>query len=91
MNIHSEFDVRVDGDVEGSIESGGTVTCDAVGGDVRTGGNVTCDDVNGSVSAGGPVTCDNIYGDVKAGGSVTCDRQRDRRPCRMRIRRNVGR
>ena len=59
MNIHSEFDVRVDGD--------------AVGGDVRTGGNVTCDDVNGSVSAGGPVTCDNIYGDVKAGGSVTCD------------------
>ena len=73
MNIHSEFDVRVDGDVEGSIESGGTVTCDAVGGDVRTGGNVTCDDVSGSVSAGGTVTCDNVEGDVKAGGSVTCD------------------
>lgn len=73
LNIHSEFNVSVDGDVQGSIEAGGAVSCDAVGGDIRTVGSVTCDSVNGSVNAGGIVTCDNIRGDVKAGGSVTCD------------------
>lgn len=73
LNIHSEYNVSVDGDVQGSIEAGGAVSCDAVGGDVRAAGSVSCDDVNGSVNAGGIVTCDNIKGDVKAGGSVTCD------------------
>ena len=73
MNIHSEFNVNVDGDVDGSIEAGGTVTCDAVGGDVRAGGPVTCDNIYGDVKAGGSVTCDNIAGNVTAGANVTCD------------------
>ena len=73
LNIKSDFAVSVEGCVEGSIEAGGSVTCDAVGGSVMAGGGVTCDDVKGDVNAGGGVTCDNVGGSIIAGASITCD------------------
>lgn len=73
LNIRSDFAVSVEGDVEGNIEAGGSVTCDAVGGSIKAGGGVSCDDVKGDVNAGGVVTCDNVGGSVRAGASVTCD------------------
>ena len=47
--------VEVKGNVEGSIDAGGSVACG---------------DVGGSVDAGGSVTASNIRGDIDAGGSV---------------------
>lgn len=73
LNIESDFDVTVQGDVEGSVSAGGDVQCDAVGGSVSAGGDVSCDTVNGPVNAGDDVTADDIYGNVTAGGDVTAD------------------
>ena len=73
LNIQSDFAVRVDGDVQGSVTAGGDVSCDVVGSFVSAEGDVTCDTVGGSVSAGGDVTCDTVGGPVSAGGDVTCD------------------
>lgn len=73
LNIKSDFSVYVNGEVDGDIEAGGSVTCDDVGGDIDSGGNVTCDDVKGNVRAGGSVTCDNVGGNVTAGANATCD------------------
>lgn len=73
LNIRSDFAVNCEGDVEGNIEAGGSVTCNDVGGDVKASGSVTCDSVKGHVNASGSVTCDNVAGNVQAGGSVSCD------------------
>ncbi len=73
LNIESDFNVTVCGNVDGGVTAGGDVKCDMVGGDVRSQGDVTCDTVGGSVSAGGDVTCDTVGGQVEAGGDVSCD------------------
>lgn len=73
INIHSDFSVTCQGDVEGDIKAGGSVDCGEVGKGVTAGGSVNCDSVVGDISAGGSVTCDTVSGNVSAGGSVTCD------------------
>ena len=73
INIHSDFSVTCEGDVEGDIKAGGSVDCGGVGKGVTAGGSVNCDSVVGDISAGGSVTCDTVSGNVSAGGSVTCD------------------
>lgn len=73
INIHSDFSVTCQGDVEGDIKAGGSVDCGEVGKGVTAGGSVNCDSVVGDISAGGSVTCDTVGGNVSAGGSVTCD------------------
>ena len=72
LNIDSVFAVSVDGNVQGSVRAGSSVSCDAIGGDVKAGGSVNCDDIGGNVSSGGSVNCDNVKGSVTANGSVTC-------------------
>lgn len=64
------YSTVVNGNINGDVESNGSVTCDGVGGSVSAGGSVRCDDVKGSVSAGGSVNCGNIGGSVMAGGSI---------------------
>jgi cytoskeletal protein CcmA (bactofilin family) len=54
-NLEIHGSVNVFGDVEGNVQSGGSVTCDDVKGSVMAGGSVDCDDVGGSISAGGSV------------------------------------
>lgn len=86
-NVQSAFDVRVEGevrgsvtaegdvscgDVGGSVNAGGDVDCDEVCGDVRTGGDADCGTVGGSVTAQGDVDCGTVGGDVHAGGDVDC-------------------
>ena len=72
LNIDSVFAVTVDGDVQGSVRAGSSVSCDAIGGDVKADGSVNCDDIDGNVSSGGSVNCDDVEGSVTANGSVTC-------------------
>ena len=73
VSIEVHGDAIIDGDVQGNVSAGGSVTCDAVEGDVAAGAQVTCDTVEGDVSAGAQVTCDTVEGDVSAGAQVTCD------------------
>ena len=71
-NIHSDFSVNVDGDVEGSVSAGENVNCGDVDGDVIAGTAVNCGDVDGDLSAGTGVKCSDVEGNVRAGGSVRC-------------------
>ena len=72
-NVQSDFDVKVEGEVRGSVQAGGDVDCGAVGGDVNAGGDVDCGGVEGHVNAVGDVDCSGVEGNVSAGGDVDCD------------------
>ena len=71
-NVHSDFSVQIDGDVNGNVNAGESVTCADVDGDVFAGTGVKCSDVGGHLSAGSGVVCADVEGNVKAGGSVSC-------------------
>lgn len=73
LNVQSDFDVNVEGDVRGSVSAEGDVSCEDVGGSVTAVGDISCSDVTGDVRAGGDVSCDEVSGHVQAGGDVTCD------------------
>ena len=64
--------VTVNGNVEGHIEAGDSVSCGNVTGDVQSGDSVKCGDVGGNVNAGDSVKCGNVKGKVMAGDSVVC-------------------
>ena len=78
INIHSDFSVTCEGDVQGDVKAGGRVDCGSVGKGVTAGGSVNCDSVEGDVTAGGSVSaganvsCDDVGGDVRA-NSVQCE------------------
>ncbi|MBR5343314.1 MAG: helix-turn-helix domain-containing protein [Oscillospiraceae bacterium] len=72
LNVRSEFDVEIEGEVQGSVSAGGDVDCGDVGGDVNAGGDVDCGSVEGNVQAGGDVDCGGVEGNVQAGGDVDC-------------------
>ena len=72
LNIESGISVSCDA-VMGNVKAGGDVRCDAVYGHVQAGGSVSCDDIQGNLSAQGSVSCDDVAGSVSAGGNVTCD------------------
>ena len=69
-SIKCRGSVDVSGDVEKSVDAGGSVTCGNVGGSADAGGSVNCGNVTGNADAGGSVNCGNVGGDVDAGGSV---------------------
>ena len=73
LNVQSDFDVTVEGEVRGSVTAEGDVSCEAVYGSVKAGGDVSCGNVSCDVSAGGDVSCDNVSGHIQAGGDVNCD------------------
>ena len=72
LNIQSDFDVKIEGEVMGNVSAGGDVDCEGVGGDVNAGGDVDCEGVLGHVNAGGDVDCGSVEGNVQAGGDVDC-------------------
>lgn len=72
QNIFSDVSVQVDGDVEGSVKAGTTVSCGDVGGDVSSGGDTNCGDVSGSLRASGSVSCGDVARGLEAGGNVNC-------------------
>lgn len=72
LNVQSDFDVKIEGEVKGSVSAGGDVDCEGVGGDVNAGGDVDCEGVLGHVTAGGDVDCGGVEGNVQAGGDVDC-------------------
>lgn len=69
-SIESDQSVTVNGNVQGSVNAGGSVNCGSVGGDVDAGGSVSSDSIGGDVDAGGSVRAVQIQGSVDAGGSV---------------------
>lgn len=73
LNVQSDFDVNVEGEVRGSVSAEGDVSCEDVDGSVTSAGDISCGEVTGNVQAGGDVTCDEVSGYVQAGGDVTCD------------------
>ena len=73
LNVQSCFDVKIEGEVRGSVHAGGDVDCGAVEGDVNAEGDVDCGGVVGHVNAGGDVDCSGVEGNVSAGGDVDCD------------------
>ena len=73
LNIRSDFDVTVEGEVQGSVEAGGDVDCGNVLGHVTAGGDVDCGVIEGNLEAGGDVDCASVGGSVSAGGDVDCD------------------
>ena len=70
VNITTEGDVEVHGNVSGGIHAGCGINCGNVGGNVKAGNSVHCEDVTGNVDAGNSVHCGNVGGDVNAGGNV---------------------
>lgn len=70
LNVKSDGNIAVFGNVAGNAEAGGNIECECVGGYVEAGGSVNSGDVTGYVNANGSVTCGNIGGHVKANGSV---------------------
>lgn len=72
LNIESDFNVTVGGNVDGNVTAGGDVKCGDVGGSVSAEGDVTCDEVGGDVTAGKDVNCDEVGGNVNAGNDVSC-------------------
>lgn len=70
-------DVTVHGNVTGTVDAGGNITCQNVGGDVDAGGNITCKNVEGNADAGGNIHCGDIKGDVDAGGNVRCEKKQN--------------
>ena len=72
LNVQSDFDVRIEGEVRGSVTAGEDVDCGDVGGDVYAGKDVDCGSVGGSVTAGGDVDCSGVGRDVQAGRDVDC-------------------
>ena len=73
LNVQSDFDVNVEGEVRGSVSAEGDVSCEDVGGSATAGGDISCSDVGGDLCAGGDVTCGEVSGHVQAGGDVSCD------------------
>ena len=72
-DIHSAFDVTVQGEVTGSVHAEDSVSIEGgVGGDVTAGDGVRCGDVGGNVQAGDGVYCGSVLGHVTAGDGITC-------------------
>lgn len=59
-------------EIYGSVDAGGSIDCQEINGCADAGGSIDCQEINGAVSAGGSVQCGNVNGDVSAGGYVTC-------------------
>lgn len=53
--IHCDGSVKVEGNVYGNIDCGGSCKCGNVSGDVDAGGSITCENVQGSIDAGGSI------------------------------------
>ena len=70
QDIESAVSVTVQGDVEGSVSAGESVSCGDVAGTVDAGAEVNCGDVGGDVVAAGNVSCGDVSGSVRARGSV---------------------
>ena len=69
-SLEADAPVTVNGDVQGDVSAGSSVTARKVQGSVRAGGSVHCGDVQGGVQAGGSVCCGRVGGGVPARQSV---------------------
>lgn len=63
-------EIRFEGDLASLKTDGSAKINGNVEGYVDTGGSCKCGDVGGYVDAGGSVTCGKVDGDVHAGGSI---------------------
>lgn len=56
VDVNADGSVTVNGNVSGSVDAGGSITCGNVEGDVDAGGSVTAGKVSGDIDAGGSVS-----------------------------------
>ncbi|MBQ2823473.1 MAG: helix-turn-helix domain-containing protein [Oscillospiraceae bacterium] len=73
VNVEIWGSAKIDGNVQGNINAGGSISCCGVVGEVNSGGSVNCNGVVGNVNSGGAVNCNGVVGDISAGGNVCCD------------------
>ncbi len=60
----------IEGDVKGSVNCDGSVTCHRVGGSATAGGDLQTESVGGSANAGGDIRAGKIGGSANAGGNI---------------------
>ncbi|MBQ8826326.1 MAG: helix-turn-helix domain-containing protein [Oscillospiraceae bacterium] len=73
LNVEIWGSAKIDGDVQGNVNAGGSVKCDGINGSVNSGGSINCCGIVGNVNSGGSVNCDGVIGNVNAGGNISCD------------------
>ncbi|MEC2335199.1 hypothetical protein [Bacillus subtilis] len=65
-----EGNATIKGNIDGQVQTRGSLSCKNIFGDVSAGGSINCEDIDGDANAGGSVNCNCIGGEVKAGGSI---------------------
>ena len=72
IEAHDIQTVSINGNVHGSVRTGGDLTCGDVDGDVKSNADVNCENVEGDVRASADVHCQDVNGNVRAGADVQC-------------------
>jgi transcriptional regulator with XRE-family HTH domain len=72
FNFEIWGNASIDGNVNGYVESEGSVSCSNIKGYVESGGTVNCGNVGGYVECEGAVNCGDIGGYLESGGGVNC-------------------
>lgn len=63
---------ELDGNIFGSVNAGGSLTCEDIHGDVQVGDYINCEDIGGDAHAGDSINCGDINGDAYAGDCINC-------------------
>lgn len=72
FNFEIWGNASIDGNVNGYVESEGSVSCGNIRGYVESGGTVNCGNIGGYVECEGSVNCGDIAGYLESGGGVNC-------------------
>ncbi len=71
LNLNTNLNVNMEGDVHGNLTAGSNVHCGDVGGNALSHSNMTCGDVGGNARSGSNMACGNVQKDVIAGSNVS--------------------
>ena len=72
IEAHEIQTITINGNVYGSVRTGGDVSCGDVDGDVKANSDVNCENVEGDVRSGADVHCQDVDGNVRAGADIQC-------------------
>jgi len=70
MNVESDGNVHIKGQVHGFVKSGMGLTCDNISGDAEAKMGIGCKNIGGNAKAGMGINCGDICGDAKAGMGI---------------------
>lgn len=72
--IHIEIwgSAEIDGNIEGDVNAGNSITCGNINNNAHAGDSLTCDNIGNDAHAGDSITCGNIANNAHAGDSIVC-------------------